>query len=587
MSGKQEVAARVAALRHVLLVQNLAGFLIPHADCHQNEYLPPDQERLLWISGFSGSAGLAMIMRDKAALFVDGRYTLQAAEQTDTNVFTLHAAGKSVWQTWLRQALVEGDRLGFDPWLHTQDFVTDLSALCEDLGANIVALDKNPVDSVWPNRPAPTSAPITLRPLSLAGESVADKLTRLRACLEADALLISDPHNVAWLFNIRGADVAYTPLPLAFALVPREGKAQLFIALEKLTPPVVQALSPWVMFHPPSELSALAGRRVIFDKATAPFKLIDAFRATGGLDVLQLDPITLMKAVKNPVEIARTKAAHIRDGVAFAKFLSWFEDNALQAHEIDAALALEGFRAEDTTFRDLSFPTISAAGAHAALPHYRVSEHSNSPISAGFYLIDSGGQYDEGTTDITRTLSVGDITPQMCDRYTRVLKGHIAVASALFPKGTTGAQIDSFARRALWDVGLDFDHGTGHGVGVYLSVHEGPQRLSATGTVALQAGMIVSNEPAYYCPGHFGIRIENLLLVVPKTIAGAEREMLGFETISYAPIDTRPLVQDLLTEVEMAWLKNYHAQVYSHLAPHLRGQTLTALQQTILRRGLL
>jgi Xaa-Pro aminopeptidase len=581
LGGPAPVKARIAALRQALRAQNLAGFVIPRADRHQNEYLPPDQERLLWATGFAGSAGLAIVLQDKAALFIDGRYTVQAATQTDASVFEPLPAGERAAQNWLKHNLKPGDALGFDPWNHTFDFIQEMRELCEAQGARFVALEANPIDALWTDRPAPPCAPITTRPLRLAGERAEAKLARLRENLDADALLISDPHNIAWAFNIRGGDVAHTPLPLAFAIVPKQGPARLFIDPAKLTPPVRERLTQVATLHDPSELEgalvAEAGRKVAFDKATAPYKLIDAFRSAGGKFSLAPDPLTLMKACKNAAEIAGAKNAHLRDAVALAKFLAWFDASKGET-EIGAAVALENFRSEDPTFRDVSFPTISAAGPHAALPHYRVGESSDIAIPHGLFLIDSGAQYDEGTTDITRTIAVGETTPQMRDRYTRVLKGHIAIVACVFPKGTTGAQIDAFARRALWEAGLDFEHGTGHGVGVFLSVHEGPQRIAKTGTTPLMPGMIVSNEPGYYAPERFGIRIENLVLVQPREIPGAEREMLGFETISFAPIDLRPVEPALLTPAEIAWIDAYHASVRALIGPRLDAATRAWLE---------
>ncbi len=586
LGGPRDVKPRIAALRAALSAQNLAGFVIPRADRHQNEYLPPDQERLLWATGFSGSAGTAIVLQDKAALFVDGRYTVQAAQQTDTDIFERLPVGEKAAQTWLAQNLKSGDALGFDPWNHTYDSVQELTASCERVGARLVALQANPIDALWLDRPAPPRGRIVARPLRLAGERAEAKLARLRPRLDADVGLISDPQNIAWAFNIRGADVAHTPLPLAFALVPAEGLAQLYVDPAKLTDPVRERLLAVATLHNPEALTdalvaeAKAGRKLAFDKATAPDKLIAAFRAAGGKFTLQPDPLTLMKACKNAAEIAGSKAAHLRDAVALAKFLRWFDSVMAGngATEIGAAVALENFRAEDPTLRDISFPTISAAGPHAALPHYRVGESTDIAIPQGLFLIDSGGQYEEGTTDITRTLAVGETTPEMRDRYTRVLKGHIAIATSVFPSGTTGAQIDGFARRALWEAGVDFDHGTGHGVGVYLSVHEGPQRIAKTGASALLPGMIVSNEPGYYAPERFGVRIENLLLVVKKEIAGAEREMLGFETISFAPIDLRPVERALLTPAEIGWLNAYHAEVRAKVAPRLDDATRAWLE---------
>jgi Xaa-Pro aminopeptidase len=588
LGGPAAVGEHVAGLRARFAAQGISGFVIPRADRHQNEYLPPDQERLLWATGFSGSAGLAIVLKDKAALFVDGRYTVQAAAQTDRSVFDCRAAGEKAAQDWLGENLRPGDRLGFDPWNHTYDFVQSLTELCASLGAEFVAVATNPIDDLWIDRPGPPNGPISARPLRLSGESSEAKLSRLRAAeLGADALFISDAHNVAWLFNIRGADIAHIPLPLAFAYVPREGKPTLFVAATKLSAPVRERIEAIGEVREPSEIErflveeAKAQRKIAFDKATAAYKLIDAFREAGGKFTLAADPVTLMKACKNDVEIESARRAHLIDGTAVVQFLEWFDREGVNEArtEIDAAVQLEAFRSQAPTFRDISFPTISAAGPHAALPHYRVGEASDIPIAPGLFLIDSGAQYEEGTTDITRTIAVGEPSQEMIDRYTRVLKGHIAVATCTFPEGTSGAQIDAFARRALWDVGADFDHGTGHGVGVYLSVHEGPQRIAKTASVALRAGMIVSNEPGYYAPERFGVRIENLLVVVRKPIAGAEREMLGFETISLAPIDLRPVDRNLLNEVEIEWINAYHGRVREALAPHLEQTTLAWLEE--------
>jgi Xaa-Pro aminopeptidase len=587
LGGPAAVGERIAGLRARLAAQGLSGFVIPRADRHQNEYLPPDQERLLWASGFSGSAGLAVVLKDKAALFIDGRYTVQAAAQTDRGVLECRPAGEKAAQDWLKENLLQGDRLGFDPWNHTYDFVQSLTELCAGVSAEFVAVEPNPIDGLWTDRPGPPNGPVSARPLRLSGETAETKLARLRAeSFGADALFISDAHNVAWLFNIRGSDIAHIPLPLAFAFVSREGKPALFVAATKLSAPVRERIETIAEVREPSEIEAFlveqakAQHKIAFDKATAAYKLIDAFREAGGKFTLAADPITLMKACKNDVEIENARRAHLIDGAALVRFLEWFDrEGANTARtEIDAAVQLEAFRSNAPTFRDISFPTISAAGPHAALPHYRVGEASDIPIAPGLFLIDSGAQYEEGTTDITRTIAVGELSPDMIDRYTRVLKGHIAVATCTFPEGTTGAQIDAFARRALWEIGADFDHGTGHGVGAYLSVHEGPQRIAKTGTVALQPGMIVSNEPGYYAAERFGIRIENLLVVVRKPIAGAERKMLGFETISLAPIDLRPVDRNLLTETEIAWINTYHAWVLESLAPGLEQTTRAWLE---------
>jgi Xaa-Pro aminopeptidase len=444
-------------------------------------------------------------------------------------------------------------------------------------GAELIAVEANPIDRIWADRPAPPSGPISIYPERFAGESAADKLVRIRSALGgADALLVSDPHALAWMFNIRGSDVAHTPLPLGYAFVPREGKPQLYLEGAKLSNSIRMRLSELAEVEEPQRLvddlaRGAGGKKIRFDAATAPAKLVDLVRASGGTPEIGADPIALMKARKNGRELAGMQAAHLRDGIALVHFLAWFERKAAQGKltEIDVALALEAFRAETGKLRDISFPTISASGAHAASPHYRVTQASNATIGRGLFLIDSGAQYEDGTTDVTRTIAVGRPNRQMRDRFTRVLKGHIAISRLTFPAGTSGAQIDAFARQYLWAAGLDFDHGTGHGVGAYLSVHEGPQRISKLGHVALEPGMILSNEPGYYKAGEYGIRIENLIVVSPRTIEGAEREMLGFDVLTLAPIDLSLVQASLMTTEEKKWLDGYHRHVRSMLSPHL------------------
>ena len=575
-------AARIASLRAKLARNGLAGWLVPRSDEHQNEYVPPSAERLLWLTGFSGSAGLAIVLSGDAALFVDGRYTVQAPQQVDRAVVAVRPLTDELPAPWLRARLKRGDRIGYDPWLHTPDGLKGLAEAATEAGAELVRSDENLVDAIWTDRPAPPRAPVQARPPRLAGETAARKLARIRKSLAgADALVISDAHNVAWAFNIRGGDVAHTPLPLAFAIVPAKGEATLFLDPERLAPAAAKALAKVARLRPREALleaaTALGARkaRVVFDAATAPDALVEAVKRAGGRADVKPDAVALMKAQKNAAELEGARAAHRLDAVALARFLHWFDQEAPKGRltEIDAALALEGFRRDTGALKDLSFPTISAAGPHSAIPHYRVSRASNLRVGKGLFLIDSGGQFEAGTTDITRTIVVGAASREMRERFTRVLKGHIALARAVFPKGVSGAQIDAFARRPLWEAGLDFDHGTGHGVGVYLSVHEGPQRIAKTGHVALQAGMIVSNEPGYYAAGRYGIRIENLLVVGPRAIKGAEREMLGFETISFAPIDRRAIEVSLLDPVERVWLDAYHAAVRKLVAPHVGVKT--------------
>ena len=591
--GPANGAQRIAALRAELASRGLAGFVVPRADEHQNEYVPPAAERLMWLTGFSGSAGLAVTLADRAALFVDGRYTLQAPAQVDGAIFAVKHVVQEPPSAWI-EANLGGGKLGYDPWLHTPESVDRLAKACRAAGGELVAVETNPIDAVWSDRPEPPLVPIHSHPERLAGESSAAKLKRVAAALkDADGLVVSDAHAVAWLFNLRGGDVAHTPLPLAFAYAPRDGRPTLFVDARKLGDAVRAKLARGCEIASPDALVPFvaslgeAGATVAFDAATAPAKLTQALEAAGGKAIVKADPIARMKAIKNPTELAGARAAHIRDGAAMSRFLAWFDAEAPKGRltEIDAAAALETFRRDTGALKDVSFPTIAAAGPHAAIAHYRVSEASNLTIGRGLFLIDSGGQYEDGTTDITRTIAVGRPSAELRDRFTRVLRGHIAIARAIFPKGTTGGQLDPLARATLWRAGLDFDHGTGHGVGVYLSVHEGPQRLSKTDSTALEPGMILSNEPGYYAAGRYGIRIENLVVVRELAVAGADRPTYGFETISFAPIDLRLVDGKLMTGEEIAWLNAYHAETRAKLSPLVDPATRKWLKEATRRIG--
>jgi Xaa-Pro aminopeptidase len=573
---------RLAALRAELRQCGLSGFIVPRADEHQNEYVRPGSERLRWLTGFSGSAGLCIVLLDKAAVFVDGRYTVQLRDQVDTKVFAPCDLSALTPLRWLESNLKPEMKLGYDPWLHTAASIERLQRSAQACGASLVALDSNPIDTVWADRPWRAPSPLSLYPTRFAGETAAKKIRRATAAMATgDALLVSDPSIVAWLFNVRGQDVAHTPAPLVFAMLFKTGRPRLYVEAQQLTQSVRSNLEKVVDLARSDQLLAdlddlgTRGGTVRFDSTTAPAKLSQRLSDRGGHAVFEPDPIALMKACKNAVELAATRQAHIRDGAAVTQFLAWFDAEAPKGKltEIAAAEALEKFRRATGKLKDLSFPTISAAGANAAMPHYRVSRQSNRPIRKGLFLIDSGGQYEDGTTDITRTVAVGKPDRLMRDRFTRVLKGHIAIATLTFPKGVSGAQIDAFARQALWQAGLDFDHGTGHGIGLYLSVHEGPQRIAKTGTAALEPGMIISNEPGYYRVGDWGIRIENLLVVEPRSEAGFERDMLGFETISFSPIDRRLIEPKLMTDGEIDWLNAYHGQVRRRLSPLLDRST--------------
>jgi Xaa-Pro aminopeptidase len=574
--------ARFAALRTELARRGLTGFIVPRADRQQNEYIPACEKRLAWLTGFSGSAGIAIVLMERAVLFVDGRYTLQAREQVDTGLMAIEHLVENPPHQWIETNLGESDRLGYDPWLHTVEGAERLAKACAGVGAALVALQSNPIDEIWSDRPAPPLGAVTLHDLRFAGEPAQEKHARITAeltKLRADALVISDPQAVAWTFNIRGSDVPHTPLPLSFAVIPREDRASIYIDGRKLSNEVRSHLQVLADVREESDfapaLTALAEKKatIRLDQATGADSLARRIKAAGGKPVTGADPTALMKAVKNDVEIAGARAAHVRDGGAVVRFLAWFEREAATGKltEIDAVAALESFRRETGLLKDISFPTIAGAGPDGAVVHYRVTTKSNRPIAAGeLFLVDSGAQYEDGTTDITRTVAVGEAGAEMRDRFTRVLKGHIAMARLNFPDGATGAQLDSFARQYLWQAGLDFDHGTGHGVGSYLSVHEGPARIAKLGNTALKRGMILSNEPGYYKTGSYGIRIENLLLVVEApAVSGAEKELNAFETLTLVPIDRRLIAPEMLSVEEIAWLDDYHARVVATLSPTL------------------
>jgi Xaa-Pro aminopeptidase len=573
-------------LRAELKRRHLDGFIVPHADRHQSEYLPPSEERLAWLTGFTGSAGTALILADRAVLFTDGRYSLQAREQTDPALFTIEHMVEKPLAAWLEANLPHGAKIGYDPWLHTAEAVEKLGKACAAAGAMLMAAEPNPVDVIWKDRPAPPLGPVTLHDIRYAGEEAGSKLTRIREelhRLRADALVISDPPALAWTFNIRGADVAHVPVALGFGIIGNEGRPALYLDGRKLDNETRHALEQIADVREPAAFTTDLGahaagkNHVRLDQATAADALVRSVVQGGGVPQRGPDPIAGMKTVKNAAEIAGAKAAHLRDGVALTKFLAWFDREAPggKLTEIDAVAALETFRRESGMLKDISFSTIAGSGPNGAVVHYRVTRKTNRRISPGdLFLIDSGGQYQDGTTDVTRTVIVGESTAEMRDRFTRVLKGHIAIARAVFPEGTTGAQLDSLARRDLWAAGIDYDHGTGHGVGSYLSVHEGPARISKLGTAPLQRGMILSNEPGYYKTGAYGIRIENLVLVTAAPVVeGAEKKLDAFETLTLAPIDRRLIDRKLLSHDEMIWVDRYHGSVRAALTPLVEPQT--------------
>jgi Xaa-Pro aminopeptidase len=579
------LTARLAAFREELARRKLTGFAIPRADQQQNEYVAPSEERLAWLTGFTGSAGMAIVLSREAAVFVDGRYTLQAAKQVDGTAWSVEPLVDPPPENWLAEHLVPGDRLGFDPWLHTSAAAERLAATCAKAGAELVAVESNPLNSVWTERPAPPLGPVAIHGVQFSGEREAEKLGRIRGeivRLGADALVLSDSHAVAWTFNIRGADVSHTPLPLSYALLPKDGRPTVFIDARKLSNSARDHLEQNADVQEPDALTphltelARRGGAIALDSATAADALSRLISSAGGKVLRGNDPVALLKAVKNATEIEGTRAAHRRDAVALARFLAWIDREAPSGAltEIDTVEALESFRRDTGALKDVSFPTIAGTGPNGAIVHYRVTRKTNRRIAPGdLLLIDSGAQYEDGTTDVTRTIAIGTPTAEMRDRFTRVLRGHIAIAQAVFPDGTTGAQIDTLARQFLWQAGIDFEHGTGHGVGSYLSVHEGPARISKLGTTPLKRGMILSNEPGYYKTDAFGIRIENLELVVAADIAGAEKPMNGFETLTLAPIDRRLIDLALLSRAELDWLNDYHARVRREVGPHLDEAT--------------
>jgi Xaa-Pro aminopeptidase len=607
--GEREAsAARIAALRAELARRGLDGFVVPRADRYQNEYVPPCAERLTWLTGFTGSAGIAIVLADRAVIFVDGRYQVQVAEEVDKAVFAVEHLIERPPSAWIEANLAAGQKLGYSPWLHTVDGAERLAKACAAAGASLVAVPDNPIDAVWTGRPQPPLGAVVPHDLRYAGMEACDKITCVRAELQklaADALVISDPQAVCWLLNIRGSDIPHTPVALAFAVLPKEGRPALYVDPRKLSTDVRHRLEEVVAVRAPADferdLAALAGqgRAVRLDPAVCPDAIARLVADHGGKVVRGGDPIAPLKAVKNEGEIAGAHAAQQRDGAAVTRFLAWFDREAPTGRltEIDAVEALETFRRETGLLKDVSFPTIAGAGPDGAVVHYRVTRSSNRRIATGeLFLVDSGGQYEDGTTDITRTVAVGTPGDGVRRNFTLVLKGHIAIARAVFPDGTTGAQLDTLARQFLWRAGLDFDHGTGHGVGSYLSVHEGPARIAKLGFTPLKRGMILSNEPGYYRTGAYGIRIENLVLVTAAAdVPDAEKPLNAFETLTLAPIDRRLVEPALLNAEETAWLDHYHIRVRDALSPLVDAPTrdwlvaatenLSEIPRVIPRRG--
>jgi Xaa-Pro aminopeptidase len=569
--------ARLEALRAELTRRGLDGFVVPRGDEHQGEYVPPRAQRLAWLTGFTGSAGLAIVLAETAAVFIDGRYTLQVREEVEDGLYAYHHLTEEPPEGWIEEQLGAGRKLGFDPWLHSEKQMTRLRKAVEKAGGELVAVEGNPLDAVWTDQPAPPAAPVFPHPLEYAGRSSADKRADLAKALEkagADAAALTLPDSIAWLLNVRGGDVAHSPLPLSFAILHADTTVDWFLDPAKLSDGLEAHLGNGVALRAPGELGpaldalGAAKKKVLADPESAAAWVFARLRAAGAEPVPGPDPCRLPKACKNETELAGARAAHRRDGLALVRFLAWLDREAAarpgELTEAEAAQRLLSFRREDPLYRDVSFETISGSGPNGAIVHYRVSEASNRALAPGeLYLVDSGAQYPDGTTDVTRTVAIGEPGAEMLANFTRVLKGHIALATARFPRGTTGSQLDTVARYPLWQAGLDYDHGTGHGVGSYLGVHEGPQRISKLPSrIALEPGMIVSNEPGYYKAGAYGIRIENLVAVIESPGEGEEgRDMLAFETLTLAPIDVRLVETSSMSPAEIAWLDNYHDRV--------------------------
>ncbi len=589
--------ARLDALRTELEKRGLDGFVVPISDEHMSEYVGSYAQRLQWLTGFGGSAGSAAVLKDKAAMFTDGRYTVQVREQVDGKLYGYEDVPATSPAKWLAEHAPEGSRIGYDAWLHGIGWVEEAEKLFAKRGIQLVPVDGNPIDAVWADRPQPSDAPAVPHDDTFAGRNSADKRAEIADWLKRegyDATVITALDSVAWLLNMRGTDVANTPVALSYALVHADGTAELFIAPDKVTPELSRHLGNAVHIRDRADfepaLAGLKGKTVAVDPNHAVAGIFQALETGGAKVVRDRDPAVLPKAIKNAAEQQGHRDAQARDGAAVVKFLRWIEENAPSGEidELTAAAKLREFRGLSADLKDASFDTISAAGAHAALPHYKVDEDSNIPIPpSSIFLCDSGGQYADGTTDITRTVWVGpgEPTAEMVDRNTRVLKGHIELALARFPDQTTGGALDALARMHLWQAGLDYGHGTGHGVGSYLSVHEGPQRISKPGgafpgtETPLRAGMILSNEPGYYKPGAYGIRIENLVLVVDADVADSEGDYLAFETLTHVPLDRQLVDKSLLSQREIDWWNDYHAKTRAILAPQLEGDDLAWLER--------
>jgi Xaa-Pro aminopeptidase len=584
-SDKTSVAPRLALLREAMAAAGVDGFLVPRADRHRGESVPAGEARLAWLTGFTGSAGMALIGKERAALFVDSRYTLQAPTQTDTDLVDVVQTDRGGLNAVAKEVIPAGGTLAYDPWLHTPGEVRELEQLLK--GHATLVPGANLVDQIWTDRPGPPVSPVEFLGHNRAGRTAQDKIGEIQQALKtegADAGVLTLPESICWLFNMRGRDVPNTPFVLGFALVPSEGQPALYLDPAKITDEIRTNLDGLADIASSDDLLAdlrqlgAGNKAVLIDPASVPQAIATSLRSAGAKLIEKRDPVLLPKSRKNEAELAGMREAHRLDGVALAKFLHWFDSNAPEGRltEIDIVSALEGFRREEESCVDASFDTISGSGPNGAIVHYRVTNSTNRRLEPGeIMLVDSGAQYLSGTTDITRTMASGPATSEQRDRFTRVLKGMIAVSMARFPKGTSGAQIDILARQFLWRDGVTYNHGTGHGVGAYLGVHEGPIGISSRYTMPFEIGNVVSNEPGFYKAGEYGIRIENLLTVVES---GAFEGFLEFETLTLAPIDRRLIAVEMLSADERAWLDRYHQRVWTEIGRLVEGDVREWLQ---------
>ena len=591
-SDNSNTLSRLSALRDEMRQESITIFLIPHADEHQNEYLPKRAERLAWLTGFTGSAGFSIITQEQAIVFADGRYTVQVNEQIDKTAFTAESLIENPPSKWLQTNMSKDDVIAYDPWLITINQLKTYQKAAAASKSKLQATD-NLIDRIWSDQPAEPMGTITLHDIKYAGKSTEDKISQIQKIItrkKCDYTILTDPASLAWLFNIRGNDVVHNPLALGFAIVPANDKPLLFIDERKLNEKTQSYLENIASLYTPKELKTellkvAKGKSALCDADRVAVALAEIIKDADGKIIHGRDPVVLPRAIKNETECNGTRNAHLRDGIAMTKFLCWLDEQTPNTvSEIDTAQKLEAIRAKNADamqmpLKEISFDTISASGPHAALPHYRVNKDSNRMLGDGeIYLVDSGAQHDDGTTDITRTIAIGSPPKEAIIDFTLVLKGHIAIDQARFPKGTRGIDLDVLARNALWQHGKDYAHGTGHGVGSYMNVHEGPQGIHRRAMEPLQPGMIISNEPGYYVEGKYGIRIENLVLISEAQDIGGNIETHTFENLTWAPIDKRLIDTSLLTQNEIDWLNQYHAQVFEKISPHLDEKTLIWLK---------